>query len=695
MLPALAIAAPGLSPATDPRFAVLPLVERERISLLLGLFARFECAKRGQLGLMQAEAAAQLRHRKGFAAGSLDRHYQAWLRAGRDWTAVIDKARVPQGREAGVPEEFVRHLVARCEGNRRKHAPEFRRIQRDFESGVPVPGYGTWQEWFARTYPGHPVPPRCQRLPDGWSVKNLYTLMDKHTSRASLALARQGYAAATPLTPTVVRSARDLGAMHMLAMDDFKLDFLVQLSERMEVDGEVFEAGGIYPAAGLALMCIGSRKVLKVGVKLQPKVAGKDGKERRLAVSRTDTAFLLGMTFAEHGIPADKPCVVLLENASATLTTAREKAMSAVFGERVRIAHTGLFKDTLIPGGWVEGGGKPWSKGWIESFFNLLWNELGSTRGYKGASYAQKPGELEAQLREAGALLREALATDPRVVKYLQFGFLEFREAVELVTRAVDLLNNRTWHDIQDLDIVREYRLSPTLPPVPEHALAGLPREVLLSAKPVTRRESPEERWRKLAATTPRERVPAEHLAIMLSDGFPVRPQRGAIRFQRGGVQHVFFSGDTAPEILAENVKWTAHWAPECDPDTVYLYRPDTLAFVAAVPRLRAVNPLDAEACGEVAGETKRALNRLVSEHRARHTDLADANRERREHNARVLNAARVARLPDLSEGDAELSLAAIAPHERFAAPAAPALRRERRVEPGVTACEQPKLTRI
>ena len=211
-------------------------------------------------------------------------------------------------------------------------------------------------------------------------------------------------------------------------------------------------------------------------------------------------------------------------------------------------------------------------------------------------------------------------------------------------------------------------------------SLDGLPREVLLSAKPVTRRESPEERWRKLAATTPRERVPAEHLAIMLSDGFTTRPQRGAIRFQRGGVQHVFFSGDTAPEILAENVKWTAHWAPECDPDTVYLYRPDTLAFVAAVPRLKAVNPLDAETCGEAAAETKRAMNRLVSEHRARHTDLADANKQRREHNARVLNAARVARLPDLSEGDEETSLAPVAPHDRFAAPAMPRLPEPREV---------------
>ena len=124
----------------------------------------------------------------------------------------------------------------------------------------------------------------------------------------------------------------------------------------------------------------------------------------------------------------------------------------------------------------------------------------------------------------------------------------------------------------------------------------------------------------------------------------------------------------------------------------------DTLAFVAAVPRLRAVNPLDAEACGEAATETKRAMNRLVSEHRARHTDLADANKRRREHNARVLNAARVARLPDLSgapEGDEETALAPAAPHDRFAAPAMPTLRRERPSEPREAAPETPRLTRI
>lgn len=675
LTPAIA-SAPGLSPATDPRFAVLPLDERERIQRLLALFTRFDQAKRGELGRMQAEAAAHFGGRRGMSVQTLDRHYRNWKQGNRLWTAIADKSRTPH-RDEGVPEEFAQHLVARCEGNRRKSRPEIRRIIREFEGGIAIPGYGTWQQWFARTYPGHPLPPRCPRLPAGWGESNLYALLRKSTSRASMALARLGYAAATPMLPTVGHTTRDLGAMHELAMDDFRLDFMVQIGERTEVDGVTYEAGEIVPAVGLAVMCLGSRKVLKIGIKPQPKTADKDGREKRIAVTRSDTAMLLGMTFAEHGIPADRPCTVLLENASATLTTVREKAMLAVFGDRVLIKHTGIFRNTLIEGGHKEGGGKPWSKGWIESFFNLLWNELGSTTGYQGASYDKRPGELDAQLREAGALLREALALDPRVVKYLKFGFLTVDEARDLVCRAVDLLNARTWHDIQDLDIVREYRLSDTLPPVPESALAGLPREVILAAKPVTRRESPEERWLKLAATTPRERVPAEHLAILLSDGFPVRPDRGAIRFTRGGVAHVFYSGATAPELLADHAKWVAHWHPDIDPDTVYLYRPDTLAFVGAVPRLTKANPLDAEACGAVAAETKRALNRLVADHRERHGDKAEANRERREHNARVLNAARIARLPDFGE-DAEPSLPPVAPHERFAAPA---VMRERRGE--------------
>lgn len=633
LAPASSPSTPALSPATDPRFQRLPVEERTRISTLLKLFAGFDTAKRR--GAAIREAAAHFGGRYGFSEERLRKLHTAWVNAGRDWTSMINGNKV---KDASLkqPEEFCQFVCATVENNRRKAAPAFRKIHAMWHAGERIPGYGTWKEWYAREHPGHPLPVRCPRVPSGWTMRNLSEIVRKRLSKAARALASQGFAAATPLMPTVIRNTRELGAMHLVTLDDFRLDFRVFVAERMTLDGILY-LPGIYDCVGVAALDVGSRRIDRIALKPRAKGTDEDGDTTAVAITRADTASLIGLMVAENGLPTDKPMTLLIENASASLTAEHKEALEMHFTGRVQVRHTGLFRDALAAHGWYEGGGKPWSKGWIESFFSLLWNELAATKGYQGASYDRKPGALAHQLKEANALIKAAMRLDERLLHRLRFEFVTMEEAHMFVQRAVDILNARTWHNIADLDVVHEFRIGDMDTPRPLDDLRKLPVAAQKAATILKRRESPDERWHKLCAKQPREAVPPELIAPLMSEPREVRPDRGAIRFQKDGVKQVFFDGEADPELFMDGAKWLAHWSPLHAPESVFLFHPETKAFVAAVARFDAVNPLDVESCHRAAAHTKRAFNRLVGDHRERHAGDSERIAADRNHNAMVM----------------------------------------------------------
>lgn len=621
----------------DPDYQDLPTVERERLRVLIGVMESLERApKVGEALRMASEAYAHLG--KGFSEERLRKHLSLWKRE-HDWRNLVDKSRVKSLGIKARQEARVRHpdFIAYCrmlaEQNTRSSNAAYGELLRRWAAGVAIPVFGTWRDHFLRRHPGHALPERCPLamgdLPEGWSKRNFLHLLP---NKRALAHARRGYMAAAELSNFVARDMSRLRPMELLTVDDFRLDVLCKITTARVVDGRRFEAG-IYPVVGLAVMDVATRKVLAMGFK--PAMKDDDGK--RVAITRADMAFLFASVIAARGLPTEYPLTILTENASAAFTQDMIARLATTFGDRIRVEHTGLWRDALHKGGWYETGGKPYQKGWIEAHFSLMHNRLAALPGQMGARYDLAPGDLAGKVRYAERMLKEARATgDDRAAGALRLPFLEFDALQRIVQAESDLMNLRTDHRLQGFDRVIEWRLPGASEWMSEHETAHLSREQLLSLEANPRMESPEERWQKLCRTTRFAAVPAQALAPLMSEPRTLRPTRGAIRFQHQGESYIFHSADLADELFDEDKKYVAHWC-EADAGMCYLYRPESGAYITAVPAQERVSPLDRMGAARVLEQVARANHRRIGDYRERHAEAGDKLVADREHNALTL----------------------------------------------------------
>ncbi|MDX2193123.1 MAG: hypothetical protein NW201_07205, partial [Gemmatimonadales bacterium] len=178
-------------------FAALRPADQERVKLFL---ACFEAMEQGGLGVVPASQQCALTFSTvpGFSAPSLRRHYYAWRTDG--WRALLRGYR-GKDREH-VPAEFVEHFKAMAEQNCRSMRQAMAAIVRQWMLGEPIPGYGTWREWYAKKYPLRPIPESCPEVPRGWGKSNLYALAP---TRAERLMMTRGIVAAKAHLPSLVR----------------------------------------------------------------------------------------------------------------------------------------------------------------------------------------------------------------------------------------------------------------------------------------------------------------------------------------------------------------------------------------------------------------------------------------------------------------------------------------------------------
>ena len=97
------------------------------------------------------------------------------------WALVPAKYRREEVRGVIRNEPFVEHWQSLCLDNRRKVAPAWRQLLREFAAGVAVPGVGTWREVYFRRRgympgAGEECPWNEANPPPGWTLRNLTRL---------------------------------------------------------------------------------------------------------------------------------------------------------------------------------------------------------------------------------------------------------------------------------------------------------------------------------------------------------------------------------------------------------------------------------------------------------------------------------------------------------------------------------------
>jgi hypothetical protein len=524
-------ASQALALANGPRFSIplddlaefsaLPEARRTEVRFTLQLLERLHALRgEGNVTVAAQVIAANHKHQmRGCSASSLLRKYYAFLGTisdecpAGDWRALVANYKGP----SSLPPEFEQFVKKLAEDNHRSMAEAFELLRTEiWPSGQPVPGYGSWIEHYAKTYPTHALPKTCPRgfFPVGWSKRNLYR---KAPNKGARVLFQRGLAAAKRHFPSITRDPSGLRPLELIVIDDFNLDCLCVFP------GDGRTAPQIAPVAGLLAKCVGTRRNLVWGVGAQVLREEKqpDGsiKKVRCGIRRVDVQTLIHALFAKFGLP-DYPVTILCENATAAISDDFETALTSMFEGRVRVERTGLINQRLLTNGFCERGGKPWEKGWIESAFNALWNKLGNMPGYKGSNQRlNSPAGLDEAINYTKLLIGQGEGEynlPPEKIALLRLPFPSPEAVERAFAWACAAQDARTDHRYLGFDQVTEFQLTDGEEPRPFHELALVP--VTQQANVIVRQrpEAPIERWSRLAATHQFRAIPPAVLALLL-----------------------------------------------------------------------------------------------------------------------------------------------------------------------------------
>ena len=597
-------------PFTDyERWHSLSLQQQSRVSRLLVLFAEMACAPEGVVA-----AAERLAVLNGMGSGTLLNLRSRFKKHG--WTAL---AKIYKGPDK-LPAEFLAWARPRMLRNKRVTSTAIQEIRDLFAAGESIPGYGTWREWYAVAFPELDMPERFPGVyPKGWSKSNLYT---KQPTRAQRKAARLGYAAMQRYILHVVRDTSSLRALELITIDDFELDFLVRAFNPVRRRWEICRC------AGLLAIDVATRRKLAVALVPRFKLTKKEreqaeasvaahaeiedetpqeqgaGKATRISITRRDVQSLLHVVFSTFGRPRDYGCTVLCENASAAITGDYELMLESLI--QVQVARTGLITEKTLRNGFVQGGGKPWEKGWIESLFNLVWNQAGALPGQKGSSYEKKPADAEAAVAYAMKLLAQVPAAE---VERYRLPFLTIDQALEGLNAIFERIERRTDHKMIGFEQKFSYRLPDGSAMVDERSLALLPPEQVVQCEPVPYRESPLERWQKLMAPAPLAPVPSSVLALLLLTPKQCTLKDHRITFTLPGRGGFTFADAESPLMkLDDGTEMLGYVDPQ---KPTVLYCTDLKGAYLGSARRR--GPVDIRDATEEAGEVSKLIRACVT----------------------------------------------------------------------------------
>lgn len=621
-------------------FSALAEKRRTEVRVLLPLLSRVHqlTAEHSLESACKIVSAASRHLMRGLSPLSLRRKYDAFAVAG-DWRSLVANYCGPTSQ----PDEFVQELKRCCELNQRSMKEALRQVRERFAAGEPIPGYGTWIDWYRKEFPTSPLPkvfPR--RYPSGWSLRNLLRYAPSKGSR--LIVTRGLAAARRHLAPPVRRDPSQLRPFEYIVIDDFELDVLCLFRG----DATAGHKPQVAPVAGLIATDVATRTVPAwgIGPRLEREEKNADGTTRtvRSGIRQTvDVPALLYRLFSEHGLPP-YPVTILCENATASISPDMEAAIGVMFDGRVKIERTGLIEHRTLVNGFVERGGKPWEKGWVEALIGGLWNIMGAQAGYKGSNARlNAPGDLDEKIRLTNILIGQGerqLNLPAEKIALLRTPFRSPEELERVFAWALQLRAARDDHQFLGFERVTEFLLEEGGEPQPFDRLALVPVEMQPRLQYIDRAERPIERWQRLVTGVEFQRVPQAVLALLMLTPKRVEYRSNCVTFvhDKAGYSYVDADGSVTRGVQ-EGTKFLAFFDPKAP---TQLHLADLRgAFVGTLVRMGGkrgmIDLRDKESLAVAAGLQARLVNRTLSEVRERHAAADEAQLADNLHNAAIV----------------------------------------------------------
>ena len=427
----------------DRLFAVMPGDAATRILSFADALAVFAAAS-DKTAAAQAMAArlAPLGY-KGLSLKSLYRKLDDFRREGV-WSLVPAKYRREETRGVAANAEFLEHWQGLVLENRRKMRPAWRRLVREFCSGVAVPGVGTWRDLYLaeRGYmpgEGEPCPWGERNPPPGWSFRNLLKFAP---DEFAVMAARRGMASAkAAFGLTVAKTRVGLACCRVVEVDD------------MWYEQKVLYPGNREPQRVIEFAAM-DRLTAHVICHLTKPIREKaDGTRETLKAAWAK--YIYHYVLCVSGIPPEG-CIIRGERGTTTSDAEFEAALALanawlegqgrgkVTFERGALANAPLAKG-LHDG---QAKGNPRHKGMIEQMHATLKNELGHVLGEVGGGRGIQPEESGAMEAEAKrlAMMAYAAGMDLDRVRTPFLSWNAFARAADEAHRAID---GRTLHGLE------------------------------------------------------------------------------------------------------------------------------------------------------------------------------------------------------------------------------------------------------
>lgn len=347
--------------------------------------------------------------------------YYAWLRAGRDWRALIDRRALPA--ERGLSAELIEYWKGLCEDNQRKCRPAWKELVRRWTAGEPIPG----------------LPPGLPRheLPRGLGYDNL---MRHRPNDYELRAARIGRTAAGDLRPKVFTTRVGLEPGMRYVFDDMWHDFkVVVLGQRRACRLLQLHAHDLFSGCQFARG-------------LKPRVEDPESGQS-VGLTQDEMLFLVCHVLEAIGYHP-QGTVLMVEHGTAAIADALEAALHELSGGLVTVDRSGIQGASAFAGQYAgRGKGNFRFKAALESLGNLIHNETASALQFPGQtgsnSRINAPEELHGRERCLDLLQLALLELPAALRQEFALPFLEARRAMNLVEEVMERINRRTDHALE------------------------------------------------------------------------------------------------------------------------------------------------------------------------------------------------------------------------------------------------------
>lgn len=416
-------------------FARLPELERNEV--------RRWAAGLAEIQPPVVEGLRRLAVRMGVSYSATREKYYRWIASGRNAMALVNRARVREGR-SGLSTEFVTEWHRRMLENQRNSRAAWRKLLRDYRSGVNIPGI---PEGWDRSGP----------MPSGWSYSNL---MKRQPSAYVTAAMRIGRTAAADHRPLVYTTRENLWVGSHYLFDDIWHDVMVNVLDTLQT------------GRPLEFHCLDLFSACKVSwgfrVRTENVLTG-----RMEGLREEHMRFLVTQVLMEHGFDARRGTVLVVEHGTAAIRPDLEELIREITGGRVTVARSGMVGDPAFVGQYAgRAKGNFRFKAALESAGSLHHNELADVAGQTGLSVARRPEELHGLLNHNDALLDAMLVvaqTRPDLAVQMRANLMTHTAYAELLIEVYGRINRRTEHRLEGWsrqvapaeDRTRMRRLSP------------------------------------------------------------------------------------------------------------------------------------------------------------------------------------------------------------------------------------------